>query len=204
MSDDPLRRLGMIKAAYRWQALEVDTARTWARYPRWEALEFLLLSVGVVPGSVSVEHILKERDRFPFGAALTDIANVFDRDDRKDHVITAQRPSQYLEWCDRFGFVVPEMLRTAVERTVEPYDRAGANAAQRHEPADIATRERESLLKLVIGMAVKGYRYDPKASRSDKVKEIADDLATLGIPLDPDTVRKYLREGRELLPPETE
>lgn len=60
-------------------------------------------------------------------------------------------------------------------------------------------------MKLVIGMAVNGYGYDPKAGRSDKIREIADDLERLGIALDVDTVRKYVSEGRGLLPPpETE
>jgi len=66
---------------------------------------------------------------------------------------------------------------------------------------EIGTRERDSLLKLVIGMAVAAYVYDPKAARSDKVKEIADDLLAAGVPLDVDTVRKWLREAAELLPP---
>ena len=62
------------------------------------------------------------------------------------------------------------------------------------------TKERESLLKLVIGMAVIGYVYDPSATKSDKPQEIADDLANLGLDLDVDTVRKYLRQGCELMP----
>lgn len=65
----------------------------------------------------------------------------------------------------------------------------------------LGTRERESLLKLVIGMAVVGYGYDPKASRSEQPTEIASDLATSGVPLDVDTVRKWLKEAAELLPP---
>jgi hypothetical protein len=31
----------------------------------------------------------------------------------------------------------------------------------------LGTKERDSLLKLVIGMAIGGYRYDPKAKRSE-------------------------------------
>jgi hypothetical protein len=69
----------------------------------------------------------------------------------------------------------------------------------------LKTRERDSLLKMVIGMAVKGYAYKPNANRNNAVSEIADDLQKLGISLDPDTVRRYLNEARNLLPPsETE
>jgi hypothetical protein len=52
-------------------------------------------------------------------------------------------------------------------------------------------------------MAVAGYAYDPKAARSDKTTEIAGDLERAGVPLDVDTVRKWLREAAELLPPKS-
>jgi hypothetical protein len=64
----------------------------------------------------------------------------------------------------------------------------------------LGTRERESLPKLALGMAIKGYSYDPSAARNVATSEIADDLTALGIPLDQDTVRKWLKEGIELLP----
>jgi hypothetical protein len=67
----------------------------------------------------------------------------------------------------------------------------------------VSARERDSLLKLIIGMAVAGYAYDPKAVRSDKTTEIAGDLERAGVPLDVDTVRKWLREAAELLPPKS-
>lgn len=68
-----------------------------------------------------------------------------------------------------------------------------------------STRERDSLLKLIIGMAAGWYGYDPSAKKSDKVSEIAADLERAGVALDVDTVRKWLKAAAELLPPkETE
>jgi hypothetical protein len=60
----------------------------------------------------------------------------------------------------------------------------------------LATKERNTLLKLVIGMAMRGYGHDPESSKSDAPKNIADDLASLGIGLEPDTVRKYLKQAK--------
>lgn len=56
----------------------------------------------------------------------------------------------------------------------------------------LGTTEKNSLLKLVIGMAIKGYGYDVEAKRSDVPSEIAGDLVKLGLSIDVDTVRKYL------------
>src|SRR5690606_31722481 len=69
-------------------------------------------------------------------------------------------------------------------------------------PSTFNTKEKESLLKLVIGMAVAAYRYNPQAARSDIPTEIVNDLMRAGVPLDADTVRKFLRMGAKLLPPQ--
>jgi hypothetical protein len=57
-------------------------------------------------------------------------------------------------------------------------------------------RQHDSLLKLVLGMAIGGYGYNPKASKSTQTKAIADDLRKCGIPLDEGTVLKYLTEAK--------
>jgi hypothetical protein len=71
---------------------------------------------------------------------------------------------------------------------------------QQTEPKPLGTRERDSVMKLVIGMAIRGYGYNPLAARNKAIGEICSDLADLGIALDPDTVRKWLQEAAELLP----
>lgn len=66
----------------------------------------------------------------------------------------------------------------------------------------LGTREKESLLKLVIGMAVGGYGYQVGASKNTAVPDIAGDLDGLGIGLDHVTIRKWLAAGGELIPHE--
>jgi len=65
------------------------------------------------------------------------------------------------------------------------------------DDSNLSTRERSTLLKLVIGMAIKGYTYDPKQSRNSAIGDIASDLESLGISVDPDTIRKWLKEASE-------
>lgn len=66
----------------------------------------------------------------------------------------------------------------------------------------VSTKERESLLRLVAAMAVRGYSYDPNVKRNSATTDIAHDLEHLGIPLDPGTIRKWLKQSMDLLPPE--
>jgi hypothetical protein len=75
-------------------------------------------------------------------------------------------------------------------------------ARLKKEPKEksLSTRTRETTLKLIIGMAVAGYGYNPKAKRNVAVTEIASDLHRLGIPITDDTVRAWLDESIEFLP----
>lgn len=68
----------------------------------------------------------------------------------------------------------------------------------------LSTKERESLLKLVIGMAVEQYQYDPRSARNEATAHIASDLEINGVPLDRDTILKWLREASQLLPNDPE
>ncbi len=103
-------------------------------------------------------------------------------------------PNLHIQPCPHIGLDgnVTETLPAAVSVSVTLPD------APTEKP--FGTRERDSLLKLVIGIAVKGYGYDPKASRTGTAREIAGDLQLLGIPLDEDTVRKFLTDAKALLP----
>ena len=64
----------------------------------------------------------------------------------------------------------------------------------------LATRTHENLLKLVIGMAISRYAHDPKLIQSDTARQIADDLAIVGVELDPATISSYLRASVGMLP----
>jgi hypothetical protein len=60
--------------------------------------------------------------------------------------------------------------------------------------------ERDSLLKLVIGMAVQGYNYNPDVKKSGIVAEIKSDIERIGLALDDDTIRNYLKQASAKLP----
>lgn len=66
------------------------------------------------------------------------------------------------------------------------------------------TKECESLQKIVIGLAIGGYGYDPAAKRNSTVKEMVDDMESAGINISDDTVRKFLRKSMQYLPRDRE
>src|SRR5262249_50726917 len=97
-------------------------------------------------------------------------------------------PLNFVTWAEKVGVHVPAQLSVQLET-------AGG--------IPIEGRERASMLKLIIGMATKHYGFDFEAAKSPAPKQIADDLAAEGYSLDPETVRKFLREAAASLPAKT-
>ena len=113
--------------------------------------------------------------------------------------------------------IVSARPKTPVERTLEqlnepikqpPFVRTASDAFKKPtgkvEPATIKprafhTKEKATLLKIIIAMAMKGYRYDPTAKRNESISEIKGDLNALGLNLDEDTIRNKLKESAKLV-----
>ena len=68
----------------------------------------------------------------------------------------------------------------------------------------LGVRVRETLLKIIYGMAVSYHGYNPKARRSTVISEIVSELARVGVSVTDDTVRDYLRQAADLVPPVTD
>lgn len=74
---------------------------------------------------------------------------------------------------------------------------AGNNS---HEQDDLKDSERSSLFKLILGMAIAGYKFNPQAEKNTAISDITEDLQKLGIGMSDDTVRKWINKAGEKFP----
>lgn len=103
--------------------------------------------------------------------------------------------------CERYTLpegahlvVLPHALR---ELLGELY--AGTAGAVPVGTADLSTRERYSLLRILYGMAVaEPYRFDPDSKRGEAAAIIASATDAAGCSVSDDTVRKWLREAAKV------
>ncbi len=204
--------------------------RHWSRAAYWTLEEATALALGRDPARVNSKALAAYKDRSGLPSRYFRQLDLAKRALWAGQLYDPVLPTVYLAWAKRMQLEMAADLVGSVEELGLPiadwkslYETASAAltaqeaatrraletvtllqgelAATRTEVAQsLGTRERESLLKLVIGMAKKGYSYDPAALRSDRVPEIVGDLERCGIALSADTVRKYLRQGAELLP----
>jgi hypothetical protein len=73
---------------------------------------------------------------------------------------------------------------------------------------ELSTTERTTMLKLILGMAIDAYQYDPQSSRNKATGankgSIHAALSLHGLSVDEDTIRKYLTEAAKLFPPKSQ
>jgi len=118
-------------------------------------------------------------------------------------------PAEFISWAEQTGVALPQDLVDAVRASAGRIEDRRSLAAERDElrkevkrlkeeaarNKPLLTRERETYQKIILGMAIKGYAYNPTGGRSDKPREIADDLTDLQIQVCDDTVRQKLKDA---------
>ena len=198
---------------------EIDVAH-WGRMARWELEEAVVLALGRDPDSVSLKD-LKSDTESEFGKQFTKAFRLAQRAREHATFYFPIIPRDFVEWARTIEFPFPEDLAAEVikaspnhinyrsiyepllaehEAALKELEQLKKQALEPPQEKALPTKERQTALKLIIGMAVEQYGYDPSQSRNDAVGNIVSDLNSLGISLDPDTVRKWLKEAADILP----
>ena len=95
------------------------------------------------------------------------------------------RPKDCVAWAKKSGISVPSELD---------------DLSDNDDRDELEGKERTSALKLIIGMAIACYKYDPYAAKSTVPAAIAKDLDTLGIGITAETVKEWLNKSIPHLP----
>lgn len=64
--------------------------------------------------------------------------------------------------------------------------------------SSVSPKERNTMLKLILGLACGGFGIDPSAERNPKASEMRAGLERVGLPVDDGTIKKYLDEAKTL------
>ena len=193
----------------------------WAKMPNWTDREAIAVLLGVNP------HFVDEREEYLQGDAGQYEDQYFGllRSARRaiefDQIGTQLRPADWIEWAHRFQYPVPESLASEIDKwgaqstnetiiadlkakviALKNKNRPSGVAQPKNETNALNPRERDMMLRIIIAMAVRKYRYRPELGRNDATQSIFSDVEAVGLQTSPETVLKYLREGATLLPAE--
>jgi hypothetical protein len=198
---------GRSPATVSWAAIEKYTAVSWfaAAYALRRDLILRAKAVGQLYDYSLPGFFLawSKRNRIDFPAELEAavLAHGHQVRDWKDEYSEAIKVAEhwkrlYEDTNATLARATQELGRSEALLEAQHQGRADRTAAEK----PLGSRERDSLLKLVIGMAVAGYKFDPEAAKNQATAEIASDLERLGMSMHCDTVRKWLGEAAIHLP----
>ena len=181
----------------------------WAKAPIWTIEEGIALAYNLDP-----EETIGQIEYGPPFIRGHEVANL-----KLKHALSGVKhlkvrselpPRDLIDWLKTIGVEFDEAWHkvlpqgNAQARGVEPM-------IERHAPDQPETERarryarmaedkvRDSLLRLVIGMAKANYGYDPEAKKNAATNRIQSDLALQGINMSDETIRKYLKQGADLI-----
>ncbi|MBW6422021.1 hypothetical protein KX729_11255 [Rhizobium sp. XQZ8] len=183
-----------------WEQTIPNVAVAWARRMRIEIPDQLAAEIDALGIQVADWKSLFDQQQEAFSKLSASLA-----EEREKYLLAMNERSKFQEEYSAqanstiTGYqTLVESLKAKNKELSEALGRLQKDEADAGK-RDIGVRERESLLKLVIGMAIGAYCFNPTMARNCATADIETDLATRGIPLDADTIRKYLNEGKALL-----
>jgi hypothetical protein len=184
-------------------AQEYDPAdfKSWVRMPFWTSREAAELSLRIEP--TTANHL---KDAHPVSVRIARLQRHIERAMSVGQLPGKPErvsPVDFVCWAEKHSIDLPRSLQFGVprkcqERSAVPDETADSGndlgGADRGCEEPIPTRARNTLLRMILGMAIKKYRYRPN-DRSGAARSISDDLEILGLQVSDDTVRKWLDEA---------
>lgn len=183
---------------------EADVAY-WSKREAWNLDETLALSIGIEPhgrfltnseGAICAKDVLSFLSK---RAKMVNEAFVWQVDGKIKRFPTLE----ICNWFEKVELEVPPDLLESVGKFYgKKFKIKNAPNVEAGLAKELSSRERASLLKLVITMALKGYGFDPTANKSSVPAEILSDANLIGLSMDISTIRKFLKEAAKLISPE--
>jgi len=177
----------------------------WSKMASWTPDEATALSLGKAPEVVSWEKIKPHVSESPFADQYAKRRNLVLRAGDAKELGASILPGEFVAWADRKAIAVPAELKNAVraaQQDVEDWERLETErdalkekVANMEKEKPFASRERNTLYKIILGMAKKKYRYDDDAKRQHASVAIAEDLKECGLSVTAQTIRDHLRNA---------
>jgi hypothetical protein len=174
----------------------------WLQYALWPLDDAVLLLCEIDPKAERAS-LLKEafkRDTEPNDEGDREVYATYRKAESAIHasVLVCEdnevRPLEFLRWARRHRFPLPEELAAfLISKDKKPQAARGEKGEK-----PLTESERNSLLKMILGMARAKYGYDSKRPRNPATggsrDSIYEDLQKYELDVSVDTIHKYLKE----------
>ena len=168
----------------------------WAGYPHWAPYEIEHLAVDADPekleGETDFEFTQEEME------IRKKVRRALDRHNRGRTTKGEFKPMEAIEILKRHGIQLPSSLVEAVFHFNDPKAKSENSDDGAEKPttttASGSTKEAKTVRRILLGIAVEKYRYDPDHKNS-AIANIVQDLERAGLRADKGTILNHLREA---------
>ncbi|EFL88044.1 hypothetical protein [Ahrensia sp. R2A130] len=175
----------------------------WAKMEGWGLTQATCLSIGVEPEDFSESPYAERMDprALKFFERRQELVRLkFFRKQFSLQVLEPVAPLDFCRWAIEKKIEIPDEMISEVLALLNAKTDSPEPTSHSLPEKSLEGRERDSLLKLIIILAVDGYGYDPKAVKSPIPNQIRSAMQLNGLDMDPATIRKWLREAAAILP----
>lgn len=184
----------------------------WSRLPLWTLDEAVALTLEKSPVLVTWSGIEEYAESSPFAARFANLRRLVLRAKEAQQRPELVPPADYIAWAKANAVPVPPDLEESVQAfsgNVPDWKVLYEEEKLRHASTSdelerlkaagkpLGRKEQNTLYKLLLGMAVANYEHDSRKNRTATSRLIAQDLKTLNLSVDADTVRKWLQNAKE-------
>lgn len=222
------KELQLLKAARREAAHPLNACSAnetvydyYAKAAYWTLDEGVALLLERDPKGLNLGTVKIYRPPPTIGHRFLELSELTRRAAKMKQLAYENNPGFFLAWASRNRLTVPEGLAKAIKghgiQVADWKSIADQRAKQivaleaeleslrsqsptRKRPRSAETIEKQTRLKLIIGLVIASYGHDPQANRTTTASAIRRDLETIGMSMDEDTIRKILGEAAEFAP----
>lgn len=173
----------------------------WAKHAYWHFDQAVALLLDKDPRKVSYETLKHLFEISPFAKKYQEIFSLIQGYHLYGKLSEIIEPMDVLNWADDIDIDIPIKLKEAVNGLKSQKK----NNLKKFDKECLQGAERKTMLKIILGMAIHQYGYNPLAGSKNKAtgtkgKSISAGLDTVGLKVNDDTIRKYLKEATETFP----
>ena len=193
----------------------------WTKCPYWTLDEAVALLFGKNPKIVNWESVNKADVRFvPFVAEYKKITELAERCKNFGELSDQTPPSIFVAWSKKMKLEVPSELIEHFETHLVDWESLCKQLTLKNESLreqvgqlnesvkkdELSPKEKRTMMKLILGMAIDKYAYNPLARQNGATGEnsssISSALETRGYKVDSDTIRNILKEAKSKITPD--
>lgn len=195
----------------------------WCRATVWRLDEAVALCFGKDPRTVNYASVLLKGRKYSWFNEYVRVHDWIQNALLGNALTDPIQPSEFIRWAKLKQIAYPLELeqklveygcdipgRYSYDKLVRERDELLAQIeklevlANESRPVDHGSaKERASMLRLIVGMAIGSYGYKPDELRSKVTSKIENHLRHAGVGLDHETILKHLREAAKQIPSET-